>query len=48
VQSDPAVVGGVKVSSPGGRFVLTNTLASRLDRARPIVAADVAKALWES
>lgn len=48
VQTDPAVVGGVKVSSPDGRFVLTNTLASRLDRARPIVAADVAKALWES
>jgi len=48
VQTDPAVVGGVKVTSPDGRFVLTNTLSSRLDRARPIIAADVAKALWES
>jgi len=48
VRTDPAIVGGVKVTSPDGRFVLTNTLASRLERARPIVAADVARALWES
>lgn len=48
VQTDPPVVGGVKVTSPDGRFVLTNTLSSRLERARPIIAADVAKALWES
>jgi V/A-type H+-transporting ATPase subunit E len=48
VRADPAVVGGVKVASPDGRFVLTNTLASRLERARPIIAADVARVLWEA
>ena len=48
VRTDPAIVGGVRVTSPDGRFVLTNTLASRLERVRPIIAADVARALWES
>lgn len=48
VRTDPAIVGGVRVASPDGRFVLTNTLASRLERARPLVAAEVARALWES
>lgn len=47
VQADPAVWGGAQVSSPGGRFVVTNTLASRLERARPALAAEVAKILWE-
>lgn len=47
VQADPAVRGGGKISSPGGRFVVTNTLASRLERARPALAAEVAKILWE-
>ncbi|MGQ0571983.1 MAG: V-type ATP synthase subunit E family protein [Armatimonadota bacterium] len=39
--------GGVRVASPNGRFVVTNTLTSRLERARPALAAEVAKALWE-
>ena len=47
VQADPAVHGGVRISSPDGRLVVTNTLASRLERARPGLAAEVAKALWE-
>jgi vacuolar-type H+-ATPase subunit E/Vma4 len=47
VQTDPAVQGGVRVSSPDGRFVVTNTAKSRLERARPALAADVAKTLWE-
>lgn len=47
VRSDPAVQGGVRVSSPEGRFMVTNTLASRLERARPALAAEVARALWE-
>lgn len=47
VRTDASVVGGVRVSSPDGRFVVTNTLASRLERVRPMVAADVAKVLWE-
>jgi vacuolar-type H+-ATPase subunit E/Vma4 len=48
VQADPAVQGGVRVSSPDGRFVVTNTARSRLERARPALAAEVAKTLWES
>jgi vacuolar-type H+-ATPase subunit E/Vma4 len=47
VRSDPAVRGGGQISSPDSRFVVTNTLASRLERARPALAADVAKILWE-
>jgi V/A-type H+-transporting ATPase subunit E len=47
VRPDPSVEGGVRISSPDGRFVVTNTLASRLDRARPALAAEVARTLWE-
>ena len=47
VRPDPALQGGVRVSSPDGRLVITNTLASRLERARPALAAQVAKMLWE-
>ncbi len=46
VRTDPAVRGGARISSSDGRFVVTNTLASRLERARPALAADVAKTLW--
>ncbi|OFX30482.1 MAG: hypothetical protein A2Z07_08800 [Armatimonadetes bacterium RBG_16_67_12] len=47
VQTDPSVQGGARINSPDGRFVVTNTLASRLERARPALAAEVAKILWE-
>jgi V/A-type H+-transporting ATPase subunit E len=47
VQPDPSVEGGARISSLDGRFVVTNTLASRLERARPALAADVARMLWE-
>lgn len=47
VQADPAVEGGVRVSSPDGRFVVTNTVRSRFERAKPALAAEVAKILWE-
>ncbi len=47
VRTDPAVQGGVRVASPDGRFMVTNTMASRLERARPALAAQVARALWE-
>ncbi|MDR7521879.1 MAG: V-type ATP synthase subunit E [Armatimonadota bacterium] len=47
VQGDPAVRGGARVTSPDGRFVVINTLASRLERARPALAAEVADILWE-
>ena len=46
VRPDAAVQGGVRVSSPDGRFVVTNTLVSRMDRARPMLAADIARTLW--
>jgi vacuolar-type H+-ATPase subunit E/Vma4 len=47
VRTDPAVRGGARVATPDGRFVVTNTLASRLERARPMLAAEVARILWE-
>jgi len=47
VRSDQAPQGGVRVSSPDGRLVITNTLTFRLERARPSLAAQVARVLWE-
>lgn len=47
VRPDPALQGGVRVSSSDGRLVITNTLTSRLERARPGLAAQVARVLWE-
>lgn len=44
--ADPAISGGARLSSPNGRLVVTNTLASRLGRARPALAAEVARKLW--
>ncbi len=44
---DPSVKGGVLVATQDGRFVVTNTLASRLARARAALAAEVAEILWE-
>lgn len=48
VRADPSVQGGARILSPEGRFVVTNTVGSRLERARPMLAAEVAKTLWES
>jgi vacuolar-type H+-ATPase subunit E/Vma4 len=48
LQGDPGVQGGVRVAAADGRLVVTNTLASRLDRARPMLAAEVARILWPS
>lgn len=45
-RADPAISGGARLSSPDGRLVVTNTLASRLERARPALAAEVARTLW--
>ncbi|MDR7483203.1 MAG: V-type ATP synthase subunit E family protein [Armatimonadota bacterium] len=47
VTTDPAVRGGARVASADGRFVVTNTLASRLERARPMLAGEIARLLWE-
>jgi V/A-type H+-transporting ATPase subunit E len=46
VKPDPAVTGGARIASRDGRLVVTNTLASRLGRARPLLAAEVARLLW--
>jgi vacuolar-type H+-ATPase subunit E/Vma4 len=47
VRGDSAVRGGARVSAPDGRYIVTNTLASRLGRARPALAAELAKTLWD-
>ena len=46
VRTDAAVQGGARLASPDGRLVVTNTLTSRLNRARPMLAAEVARMLW--
>lgn len=46
VHADPAISAGARLSSPDGRMVVTNTLASRLIRARPALTAGVARMLW--
>lgn len=38
--------GGARVATPDGRFVVENTLASRIERARPLLASEVAQLLW--
>ena len=47
VRADASVRGGARVSAPDGRYMVTNTMASRLERARPALAAELAKLLWE-
>lgn len=42
------VRGGVRVATADRRFVVENTLQSRLERIRPVVASDVAALLWGS
>jgi vacuolar-type H+-ATPase subunit E/Vma4 len=37
---------GVRVRSADGRFVVENTLRSRLDRARAVLIAEIAEILW--
>jgi len=46
LQADPSVQGGARIVSPDGRLIVTNTLSSRLDRARPMLLAEVARVLW--
>lgn len=38
--------GGVRLSSPDGRYVVVNTLSARLERARPTLGSEVARVLW--
>ncbi len=46
VKSSTAVSGGARVATPDGRFVVENTLTSRLERIKPVVASEVAALLW--
>lgn len=40
------ISGGVRLSIDDGRFMVENTLASRLERAKPLLVTDVAALLW--
>ncbi len=46
VKPSPAISGGVRLRTPDGRFVVENTLASRLERIKPVLASEVAALLW--
>ncbi len=46
VRPDSALRAGVRVRSEDGRFVVENTLLSRLQRARQALLAEVAEVLW--
>ncbi len=46
VRSSEDVSGGVRLSTTDGRFVVENTLDSRLARIRPMLAPEVAALLW--
>ncbi|HEV8353563.1 MAG TPA: V-type ATP synthase subunit E [bacterium] len=46
VKPSAEVSGGVVVSTTDGRFVVQNTLASRLERVKPTLATEVANLLW--
>jgi V/A-type H+-transporting ATPase subunit E len=46
VKPSADVSGGVVVSTSDGRFVVQNTLASRLERVKPTLATEVANMLW--
>lgn len=46
VETDLSTAGGLIVEADGGRVVRRNTLEDRLDRARQLVEADVARVLF--
>jgi vacuolar-type H+-ATPase subunit E/Vma4 len=46
IQTTEDVRGGVRVSTPDRRFTVENTLYSRIERVRPMLATDVAQLLW--
>lgn len=47
VKASTAITGGARLATPDGRFVVENTLASRLERVRPVLASEVAALLWQ-
>ena len=46
IRTTEDVRGGVRVSTPDRRFTVENTLFSRIERVRPMLATDVAQLLW--
>jgi vacuolar-type H+-ATPase subunit E/Vma4 len=46
VKPSAEVSGGVVVSTTDGRFTVQNTLASRLERVKPVLVTEVADLLW--
>ncbi len=42
------ISGGVRLTSGDGRFVVENTLASRVERVRSLIAPEIAAQLWGS
>ncbi|MBI5812437.1 MAG: V-type ATP synthase subunit E [Meiothermus silvanus] len=46
VKTDPAVTGGVRVTSAGGKSYVENTLAERLERGWEVLSAKAVKAIW--
>jgi V/A-type H+-transporting ATPase subunit E len=46
VRTAEDVRGGTRVATPDGRFVVENTLASRIERVRPVLASELAQLLW--
>lgn len=46
VRTNEQVRAGVRVLFGGGRFVVENTLGSRLERAKPLLTAEIARILW--
>jgi len=48
VKAADDVTGGVRLVSSDGRFVVENTLASRVERAKAVLAPEIAALLWGS
>lgn len=46
VQAADDVNGGTRVISDDGRFIVENTLASRVERVKPLLAPEIAALLW--
>lgn len=46
VAGSPDVSGGARVATADRRFLVENTLISRLERVKPMVASEVAALLW--
>ncbi len=46
VRTAPDVSGGVRVATADRRFIVENTLASRIERVKPVLTSDIAALLW--